>query len=55
MIYKVEILETLSKVIEVDAESEDEAISKIRKDYKDEKVVLDAEDYLGTEFSIFYS
>ena len=47
--YKIEIQETLSRVIEMEASSPEEAIDKVREMYRDEEVVLDAYDYVGTE------
>lgn len=48
--FKIEVKETLSRIIEVQASSEDEALSKIQDLYKKEKIVLDADDYVETEF-----
>ena len=51
--YKVEIIETLSRIVEVEAENKDGAVSKIKYFYKHEKIVLDSNDYLDTEIKIF--
>lgn len=51
--FKVEIEETLSDVIEVMAESEEEAISKIRLMYFSEEIVLSNSNHVSTEFEIF--
>ena len=51
--YKVEITETLSRIIEVEAENEDGAVSKINDFYKQEKIVLDSNDYLDTKIEIY--
>lgn len=48
--FKIEIKETLSRVIEIEANSADEAFSKIENLYKNEEIVLDADDYFETEF-----
>lgn len=48
--FKIEVKETLSRVIEIEANSVDEAFSKIQDLYKNEEIVLDAEDYVETEF-----
>lgn len=48
--FKIELKETLSRVIEIEASSEDEALSKIQDLYKKEEIVLDADDYMETEF-----
>ena len=51
--YQVEINENLSRIIEVEAENENDAVSKIKELYKQEKIVLDSNDYLDTEIKIF--
>ena len=50
MIYKIEIIETLSRIIEVEAESVADAIDEIEDRYYAEDIVLDSDDYCGTEF-----
>ena len=52
MEYKIEIKETLSRIITVEAENENEAIVKARLKYKAEEIVLDNSDYIDTEFDI---
>ena len=51
--YQVEIDETLSRIIEVEAENENDAVSKIKDLYRQEKIVLDSNDYLDTEIEIY--
>lgn len=50
MKYRIEVIEMLSRTVEVEAENEDAAIDQIREDYISEKIVLDYEDYAGTEY-----
>lgn len=50
--YKVNIEEILRRVIEIEAESEDDAESKVRTMYKEQKIVLGAEDFQEVEFYI---
>ncbi len=50
--FKIEVKETLSRIIEIEACSENEAFSKIQDLYNKEEIVLDADDYVGTEFLI---
>lgn len=50
--YKLEITETSQKNIEVQASTEKEALDKIRKQYKEEKIILDSSDYVDTDFTI---
>lgn len=53
MEYKIEIKETLSRIINVEAENESEAIAKARLKYKSEEIVLDNRDYIDTEINIY--
>jgi hypothetical protein len=48
--FKIEVKETLSRIIEIEANSADEAFSKIQDLYKKEEIALDADDYVETEF-----
>lgn len=50
--YKVNVEEILSRVIEVEANNEDEAEEKVRTMYKEQKVVLGAEDFEEVRFYI---
>ena len=47
-IFKIEITETLQKVIEVSASSLDEALEIIKNKYNNEDIVLDSNDYVDT-------
>ena len=49
--FDVEIKEVLSRVEHVKAESMDDAINKAMDMYYSEKIVLDAEDMKGVDFS----
>ena len=51
--YQVEINETLSRIIEVEAENENDAVSKIKELYRKEEIVLDSNDYLNTKIEIY--
>ena len=50
--YFVEVIETLSKKVEVEANDTSEAIEKAKDMYHNEEIILDNEDYLDTEFEI---
>lgn len=50
--YFVEVIETLSRKVEVEANDTSEAIEKVKNMYHDEEIVLDNEDYQDTEFEI---
>ena len=53
MNYKVEVKETLSRIIDIEAESESEAIIKAKSKYKKQEIVLDSSDYIDTEINIY--
>jgi hypothetical protein len=50
--YTIEIVETLARVIEVQAKSEREALEKVTADYRDGTEVLDEGDFTGYEINI---
>ena len=47
---KVKIVETLQRVVEVEAENYDEAEDKVRDMYRNCDIVLSSDDYIGTDF-----
>ena len=51
--YKIDIQETLSRIVEIEAPSAEEAIDKAREMYRAEEIVLDADDWVGTEIDEF--
>ena len=52
MVYVVEIKEFLSRQIKVTANSEEEAIIQVKKQYLDSNIVLDANDFVDFEINI---
>ena len=46
MDYLIEIIETLSKQIKVEADSAEEAICQVKKQYRDSKIILSADDFV---------
>lgn len=50
--YKFEITEILQKQIEIEATSYDEAYQKVKSQYKNEDIILDASDYIDTEYNL---
>lgn len=48
--YKIEITETLQRVVEVEAESENEAMDLVKEQYRNCDIVLDSTDFIGNEF-----
>ena len=51
--YKIEIQELLSRIIEIEAPSTEEAIDKSMEMYRAEEIVLDSGDWVGTEIEEF--
>lgn len=49
MKYQVKIIETLSRIVEVDAQNSDEAWDKVKAQYDNEEIVLGSEDFDGYE------
>jgi hypothetical protein len=49
---QVEVKETLIRVVEVEAATEQEALDIVNEDYKDEIIVLDFNDYVSTDIKI---
>lgn len=50
--YKVEITETLQKIVVVTAENADAAWRKVSQMYSDEEIVLTSEDYIDTDMCV---
>lgn len=50
MNYSVWVEETLSRVVEVEAESEADAIKKVREMYRKSEIVLGADDLSDTHY-----
>lgn len=49
MKYKFKIIETLSKIVEVEADDRDSAFEKVEEMINTEEVVLTADDFKGRE------
>jgi len=52
-LYKVEIKEESYKIVDIEANSEDEALEKVEKMYEEAKIVLDYSDFAEVDFKIF--
>ncbi len=52
MIYKIRIVEKLERTVSCYASDENEAVDKVIEKYRNEEIVLTAEDYTSTEFEI---
>lgn len=51
--FKIEITETLSKIIEVEADNIEEALERVETMYKEEKIILDSSDFIDKEIKLF--
>ena len=47
--YRIEVREVLSRIVETEAASEDDAVEMVRQMYRNCDIVLDASDYQETE------
>lgn len=52
-IFQIEIVETISNIVEVVADEEQDALLKAQEMYRNEDIILDSEDYIDTKFNIF--
>ena len=50
--YSIEVLEVLSRIVEMEASDEEDAIEKVRQKYRKCEIVLDDSDYKVTEISV---
>jgi len=51
--FQIEIVETLSTIVDVVAEDEQSALLKAQEMYRSETVVLYPDDFIDTKFNIF--
>ena len=49
--YSIEVLEVLSRIVEVEASNDEDAIERVRQMYRKCEIVLDDSDYKVTEIS----
>ena len=52
-VFQIEIVETLSNLVEISAENEQEALSKAQDTYRNEEVALYPDNLIDTKFNIF--
>ena len=50
--YRIEVTEVLSRIVEIEAENEDDAVEIVRQMYRNCDLVLDTSDYVETEISV---
>ena len=51
--FEIEVQEILSRVIRIEAENQSDALLKVKEKYRNEEIVLDANDYKETEIMPF--
>ena len=49
---KIEITETLQRIVEVETDNVSDAITKVKDLYKKEEIILDSNDYISTEIKV---
>ena len=49
--FAIEIKETLSKIIDIESNSVEEVISKVKELYENEEIILHSENYIQTEIN----
>ena len=52
-VFQIEIVETLSNLVEISAENEQEALLKAQDTYRNEEVALYPDNLIDTKFNIF--
>ena len=50
--YRIEVREVLSRIVETEAENEDDAVEMVRQMYRNCEIVLDASDYQETDIDV---
>ena len=55
MKYTIEIEETLSRVLEINAESESEAWEKANKLYRNSEIILSGDDFMRHEIRVLHN
>ena len=49
--FQVEVIETLSRIIEVEADTIEDAVSSVHTQYAEEEIVLDHADFTGYDIN----
>ena len=50
--YRIEVKEVLSRIVEAEADNEEEAVEMVKEKYRNCNIVLDASDYIETEIGV---
>ena len=53
-VFQIEIVETLSSIVEISGENEQEALLEAREKYRNEELILYPDDCIDTKYNIFY-
>ena len=51
--FKIEVQEFLSRIVEIEACSKEEAINLVRKLYQNQEIVLDDSDFIHNKIDVF--
>jgi hypothetical protein len=51
--YKIEITETLQKIVDIEAKNDEEAYNIVREKYKNEELILTDKDFVDTEIKVY--
>jgi hypothetical protein len=52
MTFQVEVTETLTRVVEINAPTRDDAVRRVIERYRNEEIVLDSSDHIDTDIKI---
>ena len=52
MIFVIEIVETLARTINIEAETTEEALAIVVQRYRSEEIVLDSSDFVDVDFNV---
>jgi hypothetical protein len=50
--YKIEVVETLIRIVTVEAMTEEDAVKFVKYDYNNAELVLDSDDFFDVDFNI---
>lgn len=51
-IYTVAVSESFERLVDISAKSKEEALEKVKEDYRKEKIVLEYSDFVETKFVV---
>ena len=53
--YKIEVTETLQRIVEVSARSVEEAIAQVTEKYREGEIVLDRSDFIDVKIEMLHT